>query len=596
MDFSNLVLKEFVADLSSTQKRQVDVFSVEDVILVLGFSPTTDLDTGLLDEFWKRFLDQFRSAQGSRRQVLAKSIQSVKDIAEEYSLKAEDWFAGVVSSEEEAFYLYACGGCLAGLVRDGDFYYLGGVHNEETVIKSIVSQPGDRLIILSPSLKGAIPPKNFLDTEIPWEDVAWRSRSQVRGAAGVVLDLAQQGSVSREGKFAVRGWLSPVFGLLKKRKKKQFFVSRSEPTFDPRSSRKIAWPLIFISIVFLGGVVYTLVNTRQRVRSDNALQLLNTATENVDSAKKLIGLDDHAVNQHLTVAQEKLEEVRILGVKNGRVASLEEEIAVLEKELLKVTSADVNVFYNLSRLQYSGQGSLVYGQDSVYLLDTVSGNLFQFTNYDDGPKAVSLREGLDGAESLSCFENGLFAWGNEQVYVFDFSNNLSRFTVDPTWGIVDGEGFGEYVYFLSPAERQIFKGSAFQSGKGFFRAWLRDEVPITESSRFAIDGSVYLWTDSATDSGLLRKFMRGKEQDFSLEDILKDPLVSPAEIVTNAELENLYFLDDKVGRILVYSKEGSLLHQFKDSRWRKAQSLALSRDENVAYVLTEQKIFEFPLP
>ncbi|TAK97073.1 hypothetical protein EPO05_00205 [Patescibacteria group bacterium] len=138
-----------------------------------------------------------------------------------------------------------------------------------------------------------------------------------------------------------------------------------------------------------------------------------------------------------------------------------------------------------------------------------------------------------------------------------------------------------YLYVVTSTDNKLFRYPRAEGGFGEAASWLKDSLPLATIQDMAIDENVYL-----LDGELVRKFFRGQQQTFSLE-ALSVPLV-PSHIATDASMQNIYVLDKTNGRIVQFSKDGSLVKQFIADQLKGSPFFSIDEQAGLAYFATSE--------
>lgn len=112
-----------------------------------------------------------------------------------------------------------------------------------------------------------------------------------------------------------------------------------------------------------------------------------------------------------------------------------------------------------------------------------------------------------------------------------------------------------YLYVLYPEEKIVYRYPRAEGGFAEKTKWTRKTLDVLATTRsWSIDGSIYV----ANESGIIKLF-RGEQATFTLEP----PKVNAKfdTVYTENETSPLAVLDKINSRIIVYSKDGSILQQ-----------------------------------
>ena len=152
--------------------------------------------------------------------------------------------------------------------------------------------------------------------------------------------------------------------------------------------------------------------------------------------------------------------------------------------------------------------------------------------------------------------------------------------------INDLDFYYDKMYLLDKASNQIYRLT--QSGKNFGlpKTWVSDKTSVQNGVSMAIDGAVYV----LTDSGQIIRFNSGKKND--LAALTVDPaLTSAQQIFTGSDLKNMYILDKQNKRIVSFDKQGNLQNQYYSDKFDDLKSIFVNEKDKKIYILNSQKIF-----
>lgn len=189
-------------------------------------------------------------------------------------------------------------------------------------------------------------------------------------------------------------------------------------------------------------------------------------------------------------------------------------------------------------------------------------------------KSGKMIEYLDGAVSFMDSEDGTFRKGTRLV---DWSNR---------------------IYILDAAGNQLWRYT-YQSTRDQFGAaeeYIADGTDISKAEDVAIDGSVYV----LESTGDIRKFYAGSKQEMFINEAPDKLFKSPNIIFTNEKLDQIFVLDTKASRVLVFSKDaqtGNLVYksQYLVEGEGELRDIYVDGVEKKMYLLTPTKVLEVGL-
>lgn len=167
------------------------------------------------------------------------------------------------------------------------------------------------------------------------------------------------------------------------------------------------------------------------------------------------------------------------------------------------------------------------------------------------------------------------------------------FTKNKLSDAVDAVAYGGNLYILDSEGDNIWKYGKTAEGYGGEASWLRENQELQSVSSFAIDGSMYL----LEAAGIIRKFYRGREQEFHTDAIVpalgggsktastENMPVRKGKIRTASGSDYLYVLDPAGKRVIVWKKDGRLAAQYISPRFDDLRDLAFNEKSKELYVL-----------
>ncbi len=151
------------------------------------------------------------------------------------------------------------------------------------------------------------------------------------------------------------------------------------------------------------------------------------------------------------------------------------------------------------------------------------------------------------------------------------------------------------IYILDQAANQIwkyaFKGSNGKFGKA--ESYINDKTDVSRVQDFAIDANLYL----LQATGDILKLYAGAKASFYINNAPFNNLVDPKAIYTNDKLDQIYVLDGREARVLVYTKDtrtGNLDYktQYLFTGVGDLRDMYVNPDSKKLYVLTKTKVLE----
>jgi hypothetical protein len=344
---------------------------------------------------------------------------------------------------------------------------------------------------------------------------------------------------------------------------------------------------------------------------DGATNILNE----VDSMS-----DADAALQRLPAALEILDEARATRPDDSRLAALETRYQELVDRFEKVEP-----LYGVVPIwDFNQEGQnltrVVLGGDSLYVLDKgtnqvyrlILSNLGDSAQPADQPAVIQKAQQVDDHVVSDLLD---MTWvegsGNQRskLVVLDTAGGLLGY--DSTFGAsslpIGGQdqwqqpqllmGYGGNLYVVDSKGNQIWRYRPGETGyEGEPEPYFASGSPteLTGVQAIAIDGSVWLLFP---DGGLL-KYLVGQAQPLVLTGPAGTPK-SPVDLAAPLEGDRFYMADPALGRILEYTKEGTLTRQLRlrePDALKDVRSIYLDETAGTMYILTGTRLYKANLP
>lgn len=143
--------------------------------------------------------------------------------------------------------------------------------------------------------------------------------------------------------------------------------------------------------------------------------------------------------------------------------------------------------------------------------------------------------------------------------------------------------YARNFYALSPAGNAIIRYKENELSNP--QPWLKEAVDLATGTDIAVDGQVYVLTDSA-----IAILASGRPLS-SINLVLSEKLGPSSRFAMDAEGSSLFVLDGEHERLLHFSKKGDLYNQYLSPDFKGATAIIIAPDEKYAYVLNGDKIF-----
>ncbi len=145
-----------------------------------------------------------------------------------------------------------------------------------------------------------------------------------------------------------------------------------------------------------------------------------------------------------------------------------------------------------------------------------------------------------------------------------------------------------YLYILDNKANQIYRYPRAEGGFGEKTNWYKDSTSLANVSALTMDENIY----AVKDNNILKLF-KGKQLDFKLENSATP--VNLDKIFTTIDDQYIYALDSKNGRLVQYTKEGSIFAQYQNESLKSALGLAVDETNKLAYITTPTNLLSLPI-
>jgi hypothetical protein len=333
------------------------------------------------------------------------------------------------------------------------------------------------------------------------------------------------------------------------------------PALKLNHSRKVILTIVvIILVVFVGSIIFAM-NKQQNEKTQSAFQsIYPQAQKKYTDGQSLISLNQNLARDSFTQAQQILE-----SGKDKLPKTSKEEKQVLD--LLTQVNSALN--------QTSGVTAT-----SAKQVDTSVSPLLLAETKNDG---------------LYYTEDSSHIYGITKDLVFsldiDGSNKKTLIKNNSDWQQAGGlSTYNGNVYVLDKKQNQILKFVQTDSGFSSANYFANAGPDLSKAVSMAIDSSVYV----LSSDGLVTKYTKGSADNFSLSGFDK-PLSNPAGIVTNADDDNIYILDNGNSRIVVLDKNGNYKSQYQAGIIKTAKDFEVLEKDKKIYVLSGGKVYEIDL-
>ena len=352
---------------------------------------------------------------------------------------------------------------------------------------------------------------------------------------------------------------SPFLTEPKSRKKLSIGVSQANFKKLPKSRRLILIIGIILIVLIIIISILALVNMRGSSNQEQFQEIYSSAREKIDEAESLKELNASLSQESYKKAQSILEQNKDTFPQGST------EDQKIEELLVQVNT----------QLQSNGGSSESSEATEV-----------------DRSESELLSAQIDNPEPDYFTQNKNFIYflDDKGVNSQDKGNDSEKIIIKKSWTTPSGIGtFGSNIYVLDSSDTLLkFVPSGDEYTKNDY--FSENAPDLSNSTAMAIDGSIFV----LNSDGTIQKFTKGVKDDFNITGLEK-PMSNPTRIFTNEDLDNIYILDNKNGRVVVLDKSGQFIKAYSASIMKNARDIDVSEVDKKILILSDGKIYKIDL-
>ena len=481
---------------------------------------------------------------------------------------------------------------------------------------------GDRIFVCTKELF------EFFSQENIFPDLAWiqeqkqfqklfkSKEKELRHVSGILfgaqIESNNQAPLRTDEKLPVTQRLFPLRIPALKLKGTRYFASL--PKLIPRTllpsaiSRKTignlfrfpflkrnALLLFFFLLLLLGGFLVFQAKNQQlpkktqpvlaevrnlRTQAENAINLGNKeeatllfqkALEMLLSYTKKEGFANDAKRAEVQLQREQIEE-QLFTLHN--VQTIENPKALVEIPQDQQTSSD----------------RLIFHRENLYLFQSSTSRVSVFHLKTNSWEALSAGKNIkDGIPFLDTI---LFLGESPLLLFLERNHNFTQTLIAPPHPDFRFNLMGSYaknLYLLDSNTGEITKYQNPLSGNALPTSWidpLSEKRPLAAKA-MTLDSNIWI----LTKDNEIQKYFKGRYQE-SFKPVIFPSLENPTRLKTKPDLPHLYLLDPSGNRVIILTKSGEVIKQYRSSAFDHLLDFEISPDGKIIYLLNGAKIYE----
>ena len=318
------------------------------------------------------------------------------------------------------------------------------------------------------------------------------------------------------------------------------------------AQRAVWWRWLWSSVALLllvilaGGWLWGTINRQQQMVEVKYGRTLRQLETNLRQAETLINSSSAVPDDLLQQAEQQLQQLQQRGLTDESILQpLRQRIMQLERARKRQYQVQPEVIQRLSLIRNDIMAASWFVRDEqAWLLDTGGQRVVQFSLTSKSHKIVAGSEQVGSSRLIVVGrQKQVYLSDKKQVYQLTDEGKV-KLVVNQAWEkIKDMDSFGNNLYLL--AEQQVWK---LQPDKSSVAVWNQSDLPAG-LHHLVVDGDIYL----AADQQVVR-FTRGQPNPLVIKQ-LPEKFVRISQLYTNADLDNLYLIDQARSSLVVVNKQ-----------------------------------------
>jgi len=345
--------------------------------------------------------------------------------------------------------------------------------------------------------------------------------------------------------------------------------------------KKIYLVAAFILILALGFFVFKTGNQRESKPSQESLIKIQ---EKIDSAKLLMGKNDKKANE---ILKEALSD--ILDLESGESLAITSDVKKIKNEIEKnlytlnklEIIADPQLFFKVDPKKFIPQKMVILGKE-LYLFSPISENLLIINEKGEDNLITT-----EGKFNLATTSDNLIQFEKPNRVIPMEQEPFFLTLPSPETDFIDLAFFKNNLYFLDGKTNEIIKYPYGESLEGI--NYLDSNTKkATEGISMAVDGSVWI----LNENNEIYRYYTGKYQDTLKFNTFPSVKKFQKIFASFALPDSLFILEPEENRIIIATKTGQIVKQFKSDKFDNLKDFAVSEDGKTIYILNNLTVYK----
>ena len=353
--------------------------------------------------------------------------------------------------------------------------------------------------------------------------------------------------------------------------------------------KKSLLSLVFLGfILFAGFFLFQEERNKSAREAQSALEVAKSLNLQADNALRL--KNEERTNMLLQTARDRilpfvdsdfpnvLEIVLLKKEIEQKLAQLNKIEIIENPELVfEVRQQEINV----------APTRMLLVDESMYLYNPFSSQLYTYSLRDQSSRIFqtsrNITQGIFVSDTIA-----LYAEPNVLLTLLEDGTWSGQHTLAVAFTPQAIEGFGNNIYILDLDGGNILRYENPLLGNAQPTPWIDSASRENASGAvsFAIDGQIWIMKQG----GKIERYFKGTYRE-SIHMNIFPVLINPTRIITDADNPYLYILDPSEQRVVLITKFGDIVTQYKSPSFDNLLDIAVSKDGRLLYLLNGNKVY-----
>jgi len=393
---------------------------------------------------------------------------------------------------------------------------------------------------------------------------------------------------------ALRPVVTFIDALLRKLPETPKKLDSDTEALDRARRRRVA-PVVGGLLLLLLVVSVGFGLTAKRARDSRAQyeEVLARAVHDVSEAEALSGLNNARARQLVLGARDSATDLLERGVEDPELDALVARVQESLGRVAGVYESEPVLFRDLTLVKNDFQLSALSSSNGIIrILDNINQQLVSVDISSKETNVVAGRRDLFDAFSVASYADRHFVLSSDGVR--EVGDEVFLVIKPDEWSAREVliAGFSGNIYVLDKEGNTILRHSGFTGGFSEGTRWFASGITVDVRSAvdWAIDGSIWV----LSEGGGVVEYREGLPRSFAFSSSEATPTGAIA-LYTDELINNLYFLEPEKLRVLVTTKTGEYVAEYRANALSDALDIVVSEEDKRLVVATQNQLLEIGL-